>query len=52
MVNKKVQEEVRSLPADNPKMRGIFFGMRMKDLEENPKAGVEKTIEKVKKIAG
>jgi Ser-tRNA(Ala) deacylase AlaX len=51
LVNKKVQEEAKALPADNPKMRGIFFGMRMKDLEEDPKAHVEKTMEKVTALA-
>jgi alanyl-tRNA synthetase len=50
LVNKKVQEEAKALPADNPKMRGIFFGMRMKDLEEDPTAPVGKTIEKVKAL--
>jgi hypothetical protein len=50
LVSKKVQEEAKSLPPDNPKMKGIFFGMRMKDLESDPKLPVEKTIEKVKKI--
>lgn len=50
LINKKVQEEVKQLPADNPKMRGIFFSLRMKELEENPKTAVERTIEKVKKL--
>jgi len=50
LINKRVQEEAKQLPADNPKLRGIFFSMRMKDLEADPKLPVEKTIEKVKKI--
>lgn len=50
LLQKQIQEEVQQLPADQPKMRGIFFGLRMKDLEENPDTPVDKTIEKVKKI--
>jgi len=50
LITKKVQEEAKSLPADDPKMRGIFFGMRMKDLETNPKMPVTETLEKVKKV--
>jgi alanyl-tRNA synthetase len=52
LVSDKVKEEVNQLPSDEPKMRGIFFGIRMKDLEEDPETPVEKTIEKVKKIVG
>ena len=36
---------------DKPKLRGIFFGMRMKDLQEDPKAPLEKTMEKAEAIA-
>ena len=52
LISKRVQEEMKQLPADQPKMRGIFFGMRMKDLESDSKTPLEKTLEKVKKIAG
>ncbi|MEO0248167.1 MAG: alanine--tRNA ligase [candidate division WOR-3 bacterium] len=50
MLNQKIQEEVKQLPADNPKMRGIFFNLRMKDLEETPQTPLEKTLDKVKKL--
>jgi alanyl-tRNA synthetase len=51
LINQRIQEEIKELPADNPKMRGIFFGMRMKDLQEDASTPLEKTLEKVKKIA-
>ncbi len=50
LISARVKEEMKQLPADQPKMRGIFFGMRMNDLESNPKAPMEETLEKVKKI--
>ncbi len=52
LISRRIQEEIRQLPADNPKMRGIFFGMRMKDLESDPEMPLKKTLEKVKKIVG
>jgi alanyl-tRNA synthetase len=52
LINSRIQEEIKQLPADKPKLRGIFFGMRMKDLQEDPKAPLEKTMEKAKKIMG
>jgi alanyl-tRNA synthetase len=51
LISERIKEEIKQLPADEPKMRGIFFGMRMKDLEEDPEASFEKTLEKVKKVA-
>ena len=52
LISKRVQEDMKQLPTDQPRMRGIFFGMRMKDLESDPSTPLEKTLEKVKKIAG
>jgi alanyl-tRNA synthetase len=49
LINKRIQEEIKALPADNPKLRGIFFNLRMKDLREDAATSVEATIEKAKK---
>jgi hypothetical protein len=50
LINQRIQEEIKDLPADEPKLRGIFFGMRMKDLTEDPRTELEKTMERVKKV--
>ena len=47
----KIQQELSDLP-DDRKLRGIFYGLRMKDLTEDSKTPLEKTLEKAKKIAG
>ncbi|MBN2518050.1 MAG: alanine--tRNA ligase [Candidatus Altiarchaeota archaeon] len=49
LINERIQDEIKSLPADNPKLRGIFFNLRMNDLQENVDLPVEKTLEKVKR---
>ena len=49
LINKKIQDEIKSLPGENPKLRGIFFNLRMKDLQEDVNIPVEKTLEKAKK---
>lgn len=50
MISQQIQDEIGALPKDNPKMRGIFFNLRLKDLEQDLSTSVEETIEKVKKL--
>jgi alanyl-tRNA synthetase len=47
LISARIQEELKKLPVDQ-KMRGIFFNLRMKDLEVDPDTPLEKTMQKVK----
>jgi len=48
LINAKIQEEIKSLPADNPKLRGLFFNIRMKDLMEDTKTSMDASLKKAK----
>ena len=51
LASERIKEEILAIPADEPKIRGMFFGMRLKDLEEDPTTPLEATMGKVMAVA-
>ncbi len=50
LVSKTVASEADSLNFPDARTRGIFFGVRLKDLMDDPSCPLEKTMEKIQKI--